>query len=80
MVNIARGGLVDTNALVEVLSERSNIFAALDVFEEEPLPATSPLWALPNVAVSPHNSFVSHGNNERLFNVIYNNLKAFLEK
>lgn len=80
LVNIARGGLVDTNALVEVLSERSNIFAALDVFEEEPLPATSPLWALPNVAVSPHNSFVSHGNNERLFNVIYNNLKAFLEK
>lgn len=80
LVNIARGGLVDTNALVEVLSERSNIFAALDVFEEEPLPAISPLWALPNVAVSPHNSFVSHGNNERLFNVIYNNLKAFLEK
>ena len=80
LVNIARGGLVDTDALVEVLSERSNIFAALDVFEEEPLPATSPLWALPNSAVSPHNSFVSDGNNERMFNVIYNNLKAFLEK
>ncbi len=78
LVNIARGGLIDTDPLVEVLNLRTDLFAALDVFEEEPLPAESPLWKLPNVALSPHNSFVSSGNNERMFNVIYNNLKAYL--
>lgn len=78
LVNIARGGLIDTDALIEVLNLRTDLFAALDVFEEEPLPAESPLWKLPNVALSPHNSFVSSGNNERMFNVIYNNLKVYL--
>lgn len=78
LVNIARGGLIDTAGLVDVLSERADLFAALDVFEEEPLPEASPLWSLPNVAISPHNSFVSNGNNERMFRVIYDNLKEFL--
>lgn len=80
LVNIARGGLIDTAALIDVLTERKDLYAALDVFEEEPLAVDSPLWKLPNVAVSPHNSFVSNGNNERMFSVIYNNLKAYLEK
>ena len=78
LVNIARGGLIDQNALIEVLSERKDLFAALDVFEEEPLPSLSPLWNMENVAVSPHNSFVSDGNDERMFKVIYNNLKNFI--
>ncbi len=80
LVNIARGGLIDTKALVNVLQTRTDLFAALDVFEEEPLAADSLLWALPNAVVSPHNSFVSNGNNERMFSVIYNNLKQYLEK
>lgn len=78
IVNIARGGLIDEKALIEVLSKRKDIFAALDVFEQEPLVENSPLWKMENVAVSPHNSFVGNGNNERMFNVIYNNLKAFI--
>ena len=80
LVNIARGGLIDTRAMIEVLTERTDLYAALDVFEEEPLTLESPLWSMPNVAVSPHNSFVSDGNNERMFSVIYNNLKSFLDK
>lgn len=80
LVNIARGGLIDQNAMIEVLSERQDLFAALDVFEEEPLPSDSPLWKMENVAISPHNSFVSNGNDERMFNVIYNNLKTFISK
>ena len=80
LVNIARGGLIDTVAMIEVLNERKDLFAALDVFEEEPLKPESPLWGMPNVAVSPHNSFVSNGNNERMFSVIYNNLSSFLGK
>lgn len=79
IVNISRGGLIDEQALAEVLQERLDLYAALDVFESEPLLSESPLWSLPNVAISPHNSFVSNGNNERMFNVIYSNLKEFIE-
>lgn len=78
LVNIARGGLVDEVALCEVLSQRKDLFAALDVFESEPLPENNPLWTLENVAISPHNSFVGDGNNARMFTVIYNNLKRFI--
>ena len=80
LVNIARGGLIDQQAMIEILQERKDIFAALDVFETEPLEADSPLWKLENVAVSPHNSFVSDGNNERMFDVMINNLKKFINK
>ena len=78
IVNISRGGLIDEHALVNVLSNRKCLYAALDVFEEEPLSMDSQLWSLPNVAISPHNSFVSNGNNERMFNMIYSNLKDFI--
>lgn len=75
LVNIARGALIDEAALCRVLRNRPDIHAALDVFEIEPLPAGSPLWRLPNVSVSPHNSFVSNGNNRRMFDLIRTNLK-----
>ena len=80
LVNIARGGLIDQEALVQVLCERKDLFAALDVFENEPLEEDSPLWAMDNVAVSPHNSFVSDRNNERMFDVMYHNLKNYISK
>lgn len=80
LINIARGALIDEKAMYKILKERNDIHAALDVFEKEPLPADNPLWKLPNVTVSPHNSFVSAGNNERMFAVIYENLKKFIEK
>ena len=80
LVNIARGGLIDQEALVQVLCERKDLFAALDVFENEPLEEDSPLWTMDNVAISPHNSFVSDRNNERMFDVMYQNLKNFISK
>lgn len=79
LVNIARGGLIDQQAMYEVLSERKDLFAALDVFENEPLTADNPLWKLDNMAVSPHNSFVGNGNNKRMFAVMYQNLKTLIE-
>lgn len=79
IVNIARGGLIDQEALIDVLFQRPDLFAALDVFEEEPLPKSSPLWGLENVALSPHNSFVGNGNTTRLFSVIYQNLKKQIQ-
>lgn len=53
-VSIGRGSVVDEEALIGALADGSIGFAALDVFEREPLPPQSPLWDLPNVLISPH--------------------------
>jgi phosphoglycerate dehydrogenase-like enzyme len=52
--NVGRGGTVDQAALIAALRDGRIASAALDVFEEEPLAADSPLWSMPNVIVSPH--------------------------
>lgn len=54
LVNVARGGLVDTDALVRALEDGSIGGAALDVTDPEPLPAGHPLWDLPNALITPH--------------------------
>jgi D-3-phosphoglycerate dehydrogenase len=54
LVNVARGGLVDTDALVRALRDGSIGGAALDVTDPEPLPPGHPLWELPNALVTPH--------------------------
>lgn len=76
LVNIARGGVIDTTALVNALSNGSVGGAVLDVFEDEPLNEDSPLWDMNNVIVTPHNSFVGDGNGQRLANVIMANLRG----
>lgn len=74
LVNIARGALVDTDALIRALQDKLG-GAVLDVFEEEPLSEDSSLWNTENVIITPHNSFVGDGNNRRMSNVILNNLE-----
>lgn len=71
-VNVARGALADGAALTAWL--QSGGHAVLDVFEEEPLPETSPLWDMENVILTPHNSFVGDGNRARLWVTIKENL------
>ena len=75
VVNIARGALVESKALIEALENKLG-GAVLDVFEEEPLESISPLWDMDNVVITPHNSFVGDGNNERLWKVIRDNLRC----
>lgn len=75
LINIARGGIVDIAALEAALQEDRLLGAALDVFEEEPLPTDCALWTFPNVILTPHNSFVGENNGQRLFTQILKNLK-----
>ena len=73
LVNIARGAVVDTAALIEALPYLGG--AVLDVFEEEPLLADSPLWEMENVIVTPHNSFAGDGDEERLAKCVMGKLR-----
>ncbi|MDR2379285.1 MAG: C-terminal binding protein [Bifidobacteriaceae bacterium] len=66
LVNTSRGGLVCTAALAAALSEGRVGGAALDVFEDEPLPADSPLVGLANVILTPHMAFYSEGSIDKL--------------
>ena len=74
LVNAARGGLLDEDALADTLKPGHLAGAALDVFRQEPLPESSPLWSLPNVILTPHNSFIGEGNHRRMMEVVRNNL------
>ncbi len=56
LINVARGRLVDEHALIVALQAGQIAAAGLDVTVEEPLPASSPLWAMPNVIITPHSA------------------------
>jgi phosphoglycerate dehydrogenase-like enzyme len=78
LINIARGRVVDQDALVRALRERWIDGACLDVFVEEPLPADSPLWDMPDAIVTPHNSGFSPLNMERAMGIFIENLGRLL--
>lgn len=76
-INIGRGGTTDTEALLEALREGKIAGAGLDVFEQEPLPETSPLWQLDNVIITPHNSGSTVYYDDRAMEIFLTNLKAY---
>ncbi len=78
LINIARGGVVDDDALIEALRDGGIAGAALDVFRTEPLPAGSPLWDLPNVFLTPHVAGMSEHYVDQALRIIGPNLKAYL--
>lgn len=80
LVNIARGAVVKEKDLTDALANGTLGGAVLDVFADEPLPKESPLWNMENVLITPHNSFVSPKNNERLFSVMLQNIETFLKE
>jgi len=79
LINIARGLLIKENELIEALQEKIIDGAALDVFEVEPLPTTSPLWELPNVLITPHSSGTFNNFLERTLEFYCANLQRWLE-
>lgn len=74
LINIARGELVDETVLVNALNHGQLSGAVLDAFTKEPLSPDSPLWEMPNVIITPHNSFVGANNIHRISRNILNNL------
>ena len=77
LINVARGGVVDTEALIAALKDGTIAGAGLDAFAEEPLPPSSPLWDLPNVIITPHVAGQTPFYNERAFEVILENIRRF---
>lgn len=77
LVNIARGAVVDEAALIEGLSDGRVAGAYLDVFAQEPLPVSSPLWDMPNVIATPHTAGFSHGMYRRMEKMFTDNLARY---
>jgi phosphoglycerate dehydrogenase-like enzyme len=77
LVNIARGDVIDEQALICALREGWIGGAGLDVTEQEPLDADSPLWTLPNVILSPHLSGATARYSSRLTDLLLDNLARF---
>ncbi len=79
LINIARGGLVDEEALIRALEEHWIAGAALDVFATEPLPAESRLWDLPDLIFSPHSSGGMEDYNQRATDLFCDNLRRYVD-
>jgi phosphoglycerate dehydrogenase-like enzyme len=77
LINIARGAVLDEPALIAALRDGQISGAALDTFEQEPLPAESPLWGLPNVTITPHATANSPRMRERQIALFFENLSRF---
>ena len=79
IINISRGMVIDEKALIKALKEEKIRGAALDVFEVEPLPESSPLWEMENVYIFPHISYSSEDWEERMLSAAMDNLKNLKE-
>jgi D-2-hydroxyacid dehydrogenase (NADP+) len=77
-INLARGGIVDEEALIKALENGQIAGAALDVFSQEPLPEDHPFWSMKNVIVTPHLGGFYDGYADRALPVVEENVRRFL--
>jgi D-2-hydroxyacid dehydrogenase (NADP+) len=75
LINVARGRVVDEAALVTAIGGKLIAGAALDCFEHEPLPRTSPLWSFQNVLVTPHTAGETRRYEEGVIDILMDNLE-----
>lgn len=78
LINLARGGIVDEDALAHALKSGTLAAAGLDVFVVEPLPADSPLWSAPNLLITPHIGGFSEIYTQQVAPILITNLRAYL--
>ena len=79
LINTARGGMIDQDALITALAAGTIAGAALDVQAEEPPPADCPLYTLPNVCLTPHIGWERKESRQRLLDAVASNMKAFVD-
>jgi phosphoglycerate dehydrogenase-like enzyme len=79
VVNVARGAVIDTDALVEAIQSNRIRGAALDVTDPEPLPGDHPLWSFENVLITPHNAGHTPKYYDRLADILARNLERVRE-
>jgi phosphoglycerate dehydrogenase-like enzyme len=80
LINTSRGGLIDTNALIDALNTGAIGGAAIDVYEEEPLPLNHPLRSTPKLLLTPHNAFNSFEASRRMSQGCFDPIDALLNK
>lgn len=78
LVNLARGGIVDEDAMIDALKAGRIAGAALDVFQTEPLPAEHPLWSVPNVIITSHLGGFCDVYADRALVTVEHNMECFL--
>ncbi len=79
IVNVARGPVIDTDALVDAIRKEHIRGTSLDVTDPEPLPETHPLWNFGNVQITPHNAGHTPAYYERLADIVAENARRFFE-
>jgi phosphoglycerate dehydrogenase-like enzyme len=77
IVNIGRGGTIQERVLIRALEEKWIAGAGLDVFETEPLPDDSPLWAMENVIITSHYAGLTPRYHERAMEIFLDNLRRY---
>ena len=78
LINIARGTIIDQDALIESLNSGHLGAAALDVTTPEPLPSDSKLWKFDNVLITPHSSGLSYSDPHQVFDLFFANIEHYL--
>ena len=79
LINLARGGVLDEEALIDALRSRAIAGAAADVFSQQPLPPDNPLWRMPNVILTPNIGGRSDVFVRQTLQVLIPNLEAYTE-
>ncbi len=77
LINLGRGGLIDSAALLTALQQGTIAGAGLDVFETEPLPADSPLWDAPNLLITPHATPALPDRTQRALEIVLENIGRY---
>jgi phosphoglycerate dehydrogenase-like enzyme len=79
LINLARGGVVDEDALIEALRSKKLAGAALDVFSQEPLPPDNPLWTFKNVIITTHQGGFCDTYPDLAMPILEHNMRCFLK-